>query len=163
MCQYLLQRILSRTSIQVFFNLVFTFLIALTFCKFLQKNDPRSIKVLFCRFWAKENFSTQLKILKPYVALIFHYKGLFSTMHCQFSWRQSNKNSTQFYSQFRNFFPINVLYKIFQIFNQKNHENCLNHENNKDINIYMKMTMSTPWTAKSGPPSMCGRLEDHPC
>ena len=88
-------------------------------CNFLQKNDPRFIKILFCRFWAKENLSTQLKIWKPYVALIYHFKGLFSTIHCQFSWHQSNKNSTQFYSQFRNFFPINMLYKIFQIFNQK--------------------------------------------
>ena len=75
--------------------------------------------LLFCRFWARDNFSIQLKILKPYVALISHFKGLFSTIHCQFSWHQSNKISTQFYSQFRNFFPINVLYKIFQIFNKK--------------------------------------------
>ena len=96
----------------------FTFLIALTFCNFLQKNDPRLIKVLFSRFWATENFSTQLKIFKSYVALGSHFRGLFSTVHCQFSWHQSNKNSTQFYSQFRNFIPCNVLYKIFQIFNQ---------------------------------------------
>ena len=104
----------------VFLTFFFTFLIALTFCNFLQKNDPRFMKLLFCRFWAKENFSTQLKILKSYVALGSHFKGLFSTIYCQFSCHQSNKNSTQFYSQFRNFFPCNVLYKIFQIFNQKN-------------------------------------------
>ena len=33
-------------------------------------------------------------------------------------------NTGIFYRKNANFFPINVLYKIFQILNQKNHENC---------------------------------------
>ena len=72
---------------------------------FLNIITEKFIKVLFCRYWAKEKFKPQLKILKAYVALGYHFKGLFSTVHCEFSWHQFNENSTQFYSQFGNFFP----------------------------------------------------------
>ena len=87
-----------------FFLFFFTFLSALTFYNFLQKVEPIFIKVSFCRYLTKENFKAQLKIPTPYVALGSHCKGFFSTVHCQFWWHQSNKNSTHLYSQFGTFF-----------------------------------------------------------
>ena len=40
----------------------------------------------------------------------------------------SEINYTSFYTKFANFFPFNVLYKKFEVFEIKNHENCQNNK-----------------------------------
>ena len=107
------------------------------------RNITNLINLLFTSYYYNLDFGDVWQISKLSKLLRPSFTGMLSTVKYKNWGHRSSKNAIQFYLQFANFFPFNVLYKKFQVFELKNHKNC---QNAKKMKIYKFSFVYNFWT-----------------